>query len=114
MEIHLVSFKSNQGESFYQSWEWKQHLFWHDHWLNTAPLSILFPQLYSYTLATHKLSTVNNCWDEQQGWTITYKRNFKEDEFEGWMALMNILDGVRLASIRDKWVWNPDKNVFLH
>ncbi|KAE8649124.1 hypothetical protein Csa_014630 [Cucumis sativus] len=66
--------------------------FWHNHWINEAPISNLFPRLC--TLAAYKQSTVNNFWDEQHGWTwtITYRRNFKEDEFEEWMALVFLME----------------------
>lgn len=82
--------------------------FWHNHWINEAPISNLFPRLC--TLAAYKQSTVNNFWDEQHGWTwtITYRRNFKEDEFEEWMALVFLMEFGWPPG--EKWIWNLDKN----
>lgn len=84
--------------------------FWHDRWIHNAPMLTLYPRLY--TSSSHKLSTVNNYWEAQHGWTISYRRSFKEEEFDDWMALMNLLIDVWPTHTRDKWLCNLHKMVF--
>ena len=53
---------------------------------------------------------MNNCWEEQHRWNISYRRNLKEEEFEDSLALMNLLAPVNPSHSRDRWIWNLDKN----
>lgn len=57
---------------------------------------------------TNNLATVSNSWEDEHGWNISYRRNLKEEEFEDWLTLTNLLSTVNPT--RDKWTWNVDKN----
>lgn len=58
--------------------------FWHDHRIHTAPLSNLYPRLY--TLASHKLSTASN-------WIVGLHTMVGPPPAEGISKKMNLMIG---------------------
>jgi hypothetical protein len=86
--------------------------FWRDVWIGDAPLSLLFPRLFSISL--QKEASVEELLKVEGGrrwWDFRWRHNLFQWEVEKVDLLVDRLVNVSLSSREDGWRWapNPDE-----
>ncbi|GAU33092.1 hypothetical protein TSUD_259430 [Trifolium subterraneum] len=84
-------------------------LFWSTTWIGEAPLSLVFPRLFS--LSNQKSSMVNDFWvhnNANWSWSFSWRRNLFQWEVELVAQLRVLLESVVLSLEEDFWRWRPD------
>lgn len=82
--------------------------FWRDGWIEQAPLSESFPDLYS--ICTNPDAKVCDCWSAQ-GWDLSFRRLLNYWEIEGVASLLGKLGDARLdTNAGDRVIWKHNKD----
>ncbi|GAU34029.1 hypothetical protein TSUD_16170 [Trifolium subterraneum] len=83
--------------------------FWSSLWIGEAPLSVVFPRLFS--LSNHKTSMVREFYDQQgesRRWSFSRRRDLFQWEEDLVIRLKELLDPVTCSLEEDLWVWKSD------
>ncbi|MCI31360.1 hypothetical protein A2U01_0052572, partial [Trifolium medium] len=83
--------------------------FWLSRWIGDAPLSLVYPRLFSLSL--QKESMVGSCCareGENWSWPFSWRRELFQWESDLVVQLRERLEVVRLSSEMDSWRWVPD------
>jgi hypothetical protein len=86
--------------------------FWRDVWIGDAPLSLLFPRLFSISLQKEaSVEELLKVEDGRRWWDFHWRRNLFQWEVERVDLLIDRLVNVSLISREDGWRWapNPDE-----
>jgi hypothetical protein len=83
--------------------------FWKDTWVGVEPLEQLFPRLFSISVQQNMVirqlgSWTNGVWR----WELLWRKNFFTWEEPLFLELENVLNGVVLTEVEDRWLWKPN------
>ena len=82
--------------------------FWEDAWVGTSPLCFLFPGLYRIACDQNCLIESVVDWNSSHSisWNISFRRNLQDRDFQAFLDLLNIINGVSFdKEALDKRVW---------
>ncbi|PNX90391.1 pantothenate synthetase [Trifolium pratense] len=83
--------------------------FWSYLWIGEAPLSVVFPQLFS--LSNQQNSFINEFCEligERWVWSFSWRRNLFRWEEYLVAQLSELLEPVIFSLVEDSWMWRPD------
>ncbi|XP_068497961.1 uncharacterized protein [Phaseolus vulgaris] len=100
------------GRSFEDGFQWdvgdgKGISFWEDSWLSCGALKVVFPRLFSLSLAKDaKVAELGNWIDGVWVWHFVWRRSFFEWEKPLEEQLVQLLQGAKLElGKEDCWIW---------
>uniref|UniRef100_A0A0A9B169 Reverse transcriptase zinc-binding domain-containing protein n=1 Tax=Arundo donax TaxID=35708 RepID=A0A0A9B169_ARUDO len=80
----------------------KKVRFWEDTWFGTAPLAVLFWDLYS--IVNEKGKAISEIWVENE-LRVSFRRTFSTDMWQRWLELVEISSSIQLNDEMDSMIW---------
>ncbi|GAU43110.1 hypothetical protein TSUD_373050 [Trifolium subterraneum] len=83
--------------------------FWSTKWIGDAPLSVIFPRLFS--LSNHKDCMVRDFYEDDgdnERWRFSWRRELFQWEVDRLTRLKELLVSFVFSSDDDSWIWRPD------
>jgi hypothetical protein len=82
----------------------KRTRFWHDVWIGSVPLKMIFPKLFLAAL-NPDASVAMNYDLNSHSWDIRFKRVFGREEMRSWEHLLQMLEPIFLSDQKDRVRW---------
>jgi hypothetical protein len=87
----------------------KRTRFWHDVWIGSVPLKMIFPKLFLAAL-NPDASVAMNYDLNSHSWDIRFKRVFGREEMRSWEHLLQMLEPIFLSDQKDRVKWAFEKD----